>query len=59
MGEWTTSAERPGYRSKTIKRGAATIVIHRPIETPAKAEQQARTAMESALRSYYARRPGA
>lgn len=55
MSEWTLSTSRPGYREKTIQRGQSTIRILRPIldaaET-AKRETQARTAMESAMRTY-------
>lgn len=51
---WTETA-RPGYRTKTIQRGAATIIIHRPIldeAAAARAERQAADALAAALRNY-------
>ena len=52
MSDWTTDI-RPGYRSKTIKSGNCTIVIHRPLltkEETAKRERQVLDAMEGMLR---------
>lgn len=40
MSEWTQTAERPGYRSKTVQLGAATIIIHRPILTQQETESR-------------------
>ena len=62
MGHWTPATDRPGYRCKTIQRGHATIVIYRPILSEAeaaKAQQKARSGLESALRAHYYRKPGA
>ena len=59
MDEWVTSTSCPGYREKTIHRGAATIIIRRPIlnkEEQAKVEKQTIIALESAMRSYIYRR---
>lgn len=53
MENWTPAPDRPGYRRKIIKRGAATIIIDRPIldeAEAAKAQQRTRTALESAMR---------
>lgn len=36
---WVTGI-KPGYRTKTIKVGNATIEIHRPILTPAEQRKQ-------------------
>lgn len=55
MSDWTPSQTCPGYREKTIQRGAATIVIRRPILSEgeqAKREQHARDALGSVLRDY-------
>ena len=52
MSDWTTDA-RPGYRTKTIRSGNCTIVIHRPLltkEETAKRERQVLDAMEGMLR---------
>ena len=52
MSDWTTDI-RPGYRSKTIKSGNFTIVIHRPLlakEETARRERQVMDAMEGMLR---------
>ncbi len=52
MSEWTTDA-RPGYRSKTIRSGNCTIIIHRPLltkEETAKRERQVLDAMEGMMR---------
>ena len=59
MSEWTTSTSCPGFREKTIKRGAVTIIIRRPILTEAdkaKQESKTRAALESAMRDYINRR---
>ena len=59
MENWTPAPERPGYRRKTLKRGNATIIIYRPIQTDTEAhaaQQKARTALESAMRDYYGRK---
>ena len=59
MSNWKPAPDRPGYRCKTIQHGPATITLYRPIldETQAaKAQEQARTALEGALRSYYGRK---
>lgn len=52
MSDWTTDA-RPGYRTKTIRSGNCTIIIHRPLltkEETAKRERQVVDAMEGMLR---------
>jgi hypothetical protein len=64
METWKTATDRHGYRCKTVQRGPATITIYRPILSEAetaKAEAQARNALEGALRDYYRRqaRPAA
>lgn len=64
MENWTPAPDRPGYRRKIIQRGPATIIIDRPEldeAAAAKAQTQARTTLESAMRSYYKRaaRPAA
>ena len=54
MSNWTTDA-CPGYRSKTIKSGNCTIVIHRPLLTKEEAairERQVLSALEGAMRGY-------
>ncbi len=59
MSEWTPSESCPGFREKTIKRGAATIIIRRPILTEAekaKQESKTRAALEAAMRNYIYRR---
>ncbi len=59
METWTTSPDRPGYRCKTIKRGNATIVVYRPLLSEAeaaKAQEQVRSTLECAMRSYYGRK---
>lgn len=58
MENWTPAPDRPGYRRKIIQRGAATIIIDRPIldeVAAAKAEQNTRIAMESAMREHLRR----
>lgn len=39
MTAWNTT-ECPGYRTKTLKRGNCTIVVHRPILTEAERIKQ-------------------
>ena len=59
MSNWQPPPDRPGYRCKTIQHGPATITIYRPILSEAeeaKAQQKARTALESALREHYKRK---
>ena len=58
MENWTPAPDRPGYRRKVIQRGAATIIIDRPIldeAAAAKAEQKTRAALESAMREHIRR----
>lgn len=53
--EWTPSETAPGYRTKTIQHGNFTIIINRPILSPAeqaKREAQVVRDLELALRSY-------
>ena len=45
MSEWTTEI-RPGYRTKIIQRGSATIIIHRPELTEAEAKKRERRVKE-------------
>jgi len=59
MGTWETAPDRPGYRRKIIQRGQATIIIERPMlgeAEAAKAQDRARTVLESAMRDYYGRK---
>ena len=56
MKEWTELTDRPGYRCKTVQRGNAKIIIFRPVQSEseaAKAEEKARTALESVMREHY------
>lgn len=58
MDDWTTET-RPGYRTKTIRRGPCTIIIHRPLlskEEAAKRERQVQEAMEREMRGYINRK---
>lgn len=58
MSNWTTDA-RPGYRSKTIKSGNCTIIIHRPVltkEETAERERQVLSALEGSMRNYVLRK---
>lgn len=51
MEEWTNTI--PGYRTKTIKRGDYTLVVHRPIldeKERAKRERAVETALASFAR---------
>ena len=57
MDEWTTGV-RPGYRTKTLRHGNCTIIVHRPILEPdemARRERQVIDAMTVAMRSTVAR----
>lgn len=59
MSNWTPAPDRPGYRCKTTRHGPATIIIYRPIldeNQAAKAKNQTRTELESALREHYGRK---
>ena len=56
---WTASSDHPGYRSKTIERGACTITILRPELDEAerqKREAHVKTVAENALASYIFKR---
>ena len=59
MSDWTPSISCPGYREKTIQRGAATIIILRPeldeVEQ-AKREKKISAELENAMRNYLYRR---
>lgn len=53
MENWIPAPNRPGYRRKIIQRGAAKIIIDRPIldeAEAAKAQQRTRAALECAMR---------
>ena len=55
MNDWTPSETCPGYREKTIQRGATTIIVRRPIlseEEQARREKHARDVLGSVLRDY-------
>ena len=55
MNDWIESQTCPGYREKTIQRGAATIIIRRPILSAAeltKREKHIQDALGSVLRDY-------
>lgn len=59
MNSWTPSVDTPARMEKTIKHGAATIVISRPVlsvEDRANRESKARTALEGVMREYLNRR---
>ena len=59
MSDWVNSESCPGFREKTIKRGAATLIIRRPIldqVEQAKRERQVTASLEAATRSYIYRR---
>lgn len=59
MSEWTVSESSPGYRTKTVKYGNCTIIIERPILSPAeqaKREAHVKTTAERVLRDYYMRK---
>ncbi len=54
MSNWTTDV-CPGYRSKTIKSGNCTIIIHRPLltkEETVKRERQVQDALAVTMRGY-------
>lgn len=58
MSDWTTNV-CPGYRTKTLRHGNCTIIVHRPILTPeetAKREQEVLAAMEITMKNYIARK---
>ncbi len=55
MRDWTPSVDNPGYMEKTIQRGAATIVIFRPIlsdEERVEREGKTRAALQGAMREH-------
>lgn len=57
--DWTPATDRPGYRSKTIKRGPCTVVIYRPElnqDEAARRERHARETLERTLRDYLRRK---
>lgn len=59
METWKTAPDRPGYRRKIVQRGAATIIIDRPILSEAeaaKAQEKTRAALEGAMREYCSRK---
>ena len=56
---WTTSSEHPGYRCKTIQRGACTVHILRPElgqEEQGRREADIQATAEKVLRDYYIRK---
>ena len=58
METWKNAPDRPGYRRKIIQSGNATIIIDRPVlddAEAAKAQDNARTALENAMREHYSR----
>lgn len=59
MNEWKSSPDHPGYRVKTIKRGACTVQILRPIlerEEAAKREAHVKSVVERAIKGYIQRK---
>ena len=57
--EWVESPEHPGYRVKTIKKGACTIHIFRPIlddKERVKREAHTKAVAERVLMDYYKRK---
>ena len=59
MSDWTPSQTCPGYREKTIQRGATTIVIRRPIldaAEQAKREKHVQDALGCVMRDYIKRK---
>ena len=59
MSDWTPSVDNPGYMERAIQKGAATIVILRPVidkEEAARREGKTRTALEGVMREYLHRR---
>lgn len=58
MNEWTPSVD-PAYLEKKIQKGAATIVILRPVvddEEKIRRESKTRTTLEGVMRDYFHRR---
>ena len=56
MDKWIPSATNPGYIEKTIKCGAATITLLRPIlgeEEKARRTEQARNVLANVMREHY------
>ena len=59
MNDWIVSQTCPGYREKTIQRGAATIIIRRPVLDPAeqaKREKHVQAVLGSVLSDYLKRK---
>lgn len=59
MSEWTPSQTCPGYREKTIQKGAVTIIIRRPVLDPAeqaKREKHAEAVLGRVLSDYIKRK---
>ena len=55
MNDWIESQTCPGYREKTIQRGAVTIIVRRPIlgaAEQAKREKHARDQLASVLSNH-------
>lgn len=55
MNDWIESKTCPGYREKTIQRGAATIIIRRPIlgeAEQAKREKHAKETLSHVMHDY-------
>ena len=55
MNDWIESQTCPEYREKTIQRGAATIIIRRPVLSAAeqvKREKHAKETLAHVLRDY-------
>lgn len=58
MSDWTTGV-CPGYRTKTLRHGNCTIVVHRPIlsrEETARQEKQVLAAVEATMKHYIERK---
>jgi hypothetical protein len=59
MTDWTPSKTCPGYREKTIQKGAATIIIRRPIldgDEQVKRERAVQNVLSNALTDYIKRK---
>ena len=59
MNEWTPSQTCPGHREKTIPRGAATIIVRRPIlgdEERTKIEQHVQGVLGCVMRDHLKRK---
>ena len=59
MKDWNPSTTHPGYIEKTIKSGAATIKILRPIldeNEKVRRTETARASLENAMREHYNRK---